>query len=183
MTSATWLLTSLAVLASVSTPRPASSQVPRTRRTVLADSCLPPSEFQLQGVALTSLASMALETLGKSLRVATDSGEDDGGRYEVQTFHYRSLEFDDVRGFVDRVATHSPQVATPSGLRPGLSLEGVRRVLRDQGVRFAAPADTILIPICVAPDTTGVAGPEGDMALVLDKTRHVRTLLMRAARP
>src|SRR5437879_264794 len=135
--------------AGVATPRGALSQhAPNPGRTAVVDSCLPPSEFQLQGVQLTSLSSVALETLGQPLRVTTDSGEDDGGRYEVKTFHYRDVDFDDVRGFVDRLATHSPRVATPSGLRPGLSLEAVGQILRRRGVHLKQPADTIDITSC-----------------------------------
>ena len=171
----------LALLTAAITPPNVLSQ--QVRRAVAVDSCLPPSEFQLRGVALTSLSSMARKTLGPPLRVKTGTGEDDGGRYEVQTFHYRDLEFEDVRGFVDRLETHSPQVTTPSGLQVGLSFEAVQQNLLGQGVRVPASADTIRVPICPAPDTSEVTGPEGDMALVFDKTRHVVTLLMEAARP
>jgi hypothetical protein len=183
MTYSHSVLAPLALLASALAVRSALSQQQRPRGTVAVDSCLPASEFQLRGVALTSLSSMGLETLGPPLRVKTGSGEDDGGRYEVRTFHYRDLAFDDVRGFVDRLETHSPQVATPSGLRVGLKFDAAQRLLRDQGVRITALADTILITTCPTPDTSQVAGPEGDMAVVLDKTRHVSAIVMRAARP
>ena len=152
-----------------------AQHTPTSGRTAVVDSCLPPSEFQLRGVQLTSLSSVAVEALGQPLRVTADSGEDDGGRYEVKTFHYRDVDFDEVRGFVDRLATHSPRVATPSGLRPGLSFEAVGEILRHQGVRLRQPADTIDITSCEPPDAS--------ILLALDPTHHVRTLLMGAARP
>jgi len=154
----------------------ALAQGDSTRRIVEAEvaSCLPDSEFRLRGVGLDSDASVAREALGKALRVKTDSGEDDGGRYEVQTFYYRDLEFDDVRGFVDRLATHSRGIATPSGFRPGLSLGTVRRLLRSKGVTFGQSADTIEV---------GCVLRHSHITLVFDQTQHVRTLEIVAERP
>jgi len=121
-----------------------------------------------------SLSSEALGSLGKALRVTTDSGEDDGGRYQVQTYHYPDLDFDDVRGFVDRLATRSPAVATPSGVRPRLTFPVVRDLLLSQGVRVAQPADTIDITGCEL---------DASMILALDATNRVRAVVMSAARP
>ncbi len=175
MSSIIWLLASLSLFTQLGV-RPAFAQHPSsTGRTVLVDSCLPPSDFQLRGVVLTSLSSVAMETLGKPLRVTTDSGEDDGGRYEVQTFHYLNLEFDDVRGFVDRLATHSASVSTPSGLRPGLSFKAVRQILLRQGVRVTQPADTIDVASCEPPDAS--------ILLALDHRHTVQALVIAAARP
>jgi len=121
-----------------------------------------------------SLSSEALGSLGKALRVTTDSGEDDGGRYQVQTYHYRDLDFDDVRGFLDRLATRSPAVATPSGVRPSLTFPVVRDLLLRHGVRVAQPADTIDITGCEL---------DASMILALDATHRVRAVVMAAARP
>ena len=175
MRSLTKSVTVLSAVCGILIPQRAACQHVGTQRTVTADSCLPPSEFQLRGIAITSLSSEALETLGKPLRVTTDSGEDDGGRYEIQTFHYSDLEFNDVRGFVDRLATRASTVATPSGLRPGLSFTALRQVLATQGVRLKQPADTIEITTCDMPD----AG----IVLTLDRSQHVRALVIAAARP
>ena len=170
-----FLLASLSSICGVASPRRASSQhVAITHPTVTVASCLPTSEFQLRGVALTSLLSIALSALGKPLRVTTDSGEDDGGRYEVQTYHYPDLDFDDVRGFVDRLASRSQAVATPSGVRPGLTFPALRELLSRQGVRLVQPADTIDISGCELDAT---------MILALDPTHRVRAVVMAAARP
>jgi len=175
MRSLTQSVTVLSAVCGILIPQRAACQHVGTQRTVTADSCLPPSEFQLRGIAITSLSSEALETLGMPLRVTTDSGEDDGGRYEIQTFHYSDLEFNDVRGFVDRLATKASTVASPSGLRPGLSFSALRQVLATQGVRLKQPADTIEITTCDMPD----AG----IVLTLDRSQHVRALVIAAARP
>ncbi len=186
MHSHTPALAVFALLASVVTPERALPQhLANPRGRVYADSCLSASEFQLHGVALASLSSVASDSLGKALRVTTDSGEDDGGRYEVQTFHYRDLELDDVRGFVDRLATRSSGVATPSGLRPGLTLQVLRQVLLTRGVRLTQPADTIVIGSCLSAGSSepGVLPFEGTIMLTLDRAGHVASLVMAGARP
>jgi hypothetical protein len=172
------LLFSLASLSSIylgAPPRRALSQhVAAPHRTVTPDSCLPSAEFQLRGVTLTSLSSEAFGILGKPVRVTTDSGEDDGGRYQVQTYHYLDLDFDDVRGFVDRLATRSPAVATPSGVRPGLTFAVVRDLVSRHGVELVQPADTIDIRGCEL---------DASMIVAFDPARRVRAVVMAAARP
>ena len=186
MRSHTPVLIAFALLASVATPERALPQhLSQPRGRVYADSCLFTSEFQLHGVSLGSLSSVASDSLGKVLRVTTDSGEDDGGRYEVQTFHYRDVELADVRGFVDRLATRSPEVATPSGLRPGLTLQMLRQVLLKRGVRLTQPADTMVIGSCLSSEGSepGVLPFEASIVLTLDKSRRVASLVMAGARP
>jgi len=138
--------------------------------TVYADSCLMPSEFQLRGVELHGDGEGAVEHLGKAFRVKSDSGEDDGGRYERRTYYYRGVEFVVVRGMVDQVATRAPTTATPSGLRPGLDREAVRRLLTSSGVTFKQAGDTLAIGAC---------SPEGQvsedvMILTFDRTGRVQ---------
>ncbi len=145
-----------------------------------ADSCLPRPEFELRGLGPGDDGPTALERLGKSVRVKSDSGEDDGGRYELRTYYYRDLELDIVRGRVDRVATHSPTVASPSGLRPGLTREAVRRLLLTKGVTFKQSADTMEIASCHSPKGNLVAV---SITLAFDRTHHVRALWMAEARP
>ena len=180
------LLVALALLASILAPERALPQhLSRPHARVYVDSCLPTSEFQLHGVSLTSLSSVAIEGLGKALRVTTDSGEDDGGRYEVQTFHYRDLELEDVRGFVDRLATRSPGVATPSGLRPGLTLQALRQVLLSQGVHLTEPADTVVIASCLSSEGSepGILPFEGIIVLTFDRAGHMASLVVAGQRP
>jgi hypothetical protein len=136
---------------------------------VYADSCLVPSEFQLRGVELHGDGESAVHHLGKALRVKSDSGEDDGGRYERKTYYYRGVELVVVRGMVDLVATRARTTATPSGLRPGLDREAVRHLLTPSGVTFKQAPDTLAIGAC---------SPEGQvsedvMILTFDRTGRV----------
>ena len=144
-----------------------------------ADSCLPASEFQLREIALHADGDDALEHLGKWLRLKADSGEDDGGRYERQTYAYRDLEIEVVRGLVTRVATHSPSSTTPSGLRPGLSRESVRRLLLTKGVTSKRIGDTLEIAAC----STEELALEDLIVLAFDRTGHVRAISMSASSP
>ena len=178
MSSTTCRLLYLVLFGSASVAEGALCQRPHgaTRR-VVADSCLQGSEFQLRGVFLNTDTTGALSGLGKVLRVRTDSGADDGGVYERQTFSYRDLELAVVRGEVDRLITHAPSVATPSGLKPGLGVEEVRRLLLSQGTTFGQGADTVDIADCEQP------GGGDWIRLVFDRRRRVRTLEIFAARP
>ncbi len=148
-----------------------------TSRTTVADSCVAVSEFQLRGIFLSSDTTGALATLGKPLRVSTDSGVDDGGVFERQTFFYRDFEVVVVRGEIDKLATRSRDVATPMGLKPGLSVEEVRRLLLRKGVTFPPSADTVDIANCDQP------GGGSWIRLILDHRRLVRAVEIFAARP
>jgi hypothetical protein len=150
--------------------------------TTYADSCLPASEFQLGALALGAAESKALTALGNWLRVTTSSGEDDGGRYELRTYYSRDLEMDIVRGVVDRVATHSPRTATPSGVRPGLSRAALARLLATKGVPFRQTGDPLAIPPCQSTDSEGVLF-EALLELAFDHAGHVRAISMAAGRP
>ncbi|SRR6266699_2820537 len=147
-----------------------------------ADSCLPASEFQIGGFAPGADGEYALEHLGKWLRVKTDSGEDDGGRYERKTYYYRDLEIDVVQGLVDRVATYSTRTGTPSGLRPGLSREALRRLLVTKGVTFKQSADTLGIPACQSTAPEGIVLEEL-LEVAFDHMGRVRAIWMAASRP
>src|SRR5713226_2673181 len=130
----TFSLMRLVILACVAGPQLALCQgQKRASQRVVADSCLPSSEFQLRGVSLGDDTTLALGTLGKALRTKTDSGVDDGGFFERRTIEYRDLSIVAVRGAIDQLTTRSARVTTPSGLRPGLSADEVRRILLSKG--------------------------------------------------
>jgi hypothetical protein len=159
-------------------PGARSQQAGGTRGSVYADSCIAPTELQLDGIALHA-DDGAVGQLGKWLRVTTDSGEDDGGRYERRVYFYRDLEIEVVRGLVTRVTTRSPSTSTPSGLRPGLSREAVRNLLLNKGVTFKQPGDTLVIIPC---------SPEGlqlddVMEVAFDRSGRVQAILVYANRP
>ena len=166
-------LTILVIALAVGGSGHAHAQATPTRS--VADSCLPESEFQLRGVFLSTDTAGSLATLGRVLRVRTDSGVDDGGSFERRTFYYPDVTMAVVRGAVDRLITSSYKLATPSGLNPGLDLKSVRQILPARGITFAARADTVDVAVC----PTGGA----HISLVFDRARRVRTLEIFAARP
>jgi hypothetical protein len=127
-------------------------------------------------VFLATDTAGTLRTLGNVLRVKTDSGADDGGSFERRTYFYRDMDMAVVRGAVDRLATRTHDLATPSGLRAGLDLQSVRRILLKQGVTFRSGADTVDIGDCES------AGGEY-ITLVFDRSRRVRSLEIFAAHP
>lgn len=175
MSFSTCRLVRLVLFGWVGTAEIALCQRPQgTTRRVVADSCLPVSAFQLRGVFLNTDTAGTLQVLGKVLRVRTDSGVDDGGAFERQTFYSSQLELAAVRGEVDKLVTHSRRVATPSGLRPGQSAEEVRRVLLSKGVTFGQGADTVDIGDCERGEY---------ITMIFDRARRLRTLEILATRP
>ena len=147
-----------------------------TSTRAVADSCLSTSEFQLHGIFLATDTTGTLRTPGKVLRVKTDSGADDGGWFERRTYFYRDMEMAVVRGAVDRLATRTHNLATPSGLSAGLDLQSVRRILLKQGVTFRSGTDTVDIGDCES------SGGEY-ITLVFDRSQRIRSLEIFAARP
>ena len=150
-----------------------------TRR-IVADSCLPPSEFQLQGIELHADGGSPASTLGRPARTTITTGEDDGGRYEIQTYHYPALSIDVVRGMVDRLMTRSPGVSTPSGLRPGLTFDAANTLLKTKGIVLKQRADTVDIGTC-SPSSEIIL--EDYLTLMFDRSGHLQVLELSVARP
>lgn len=101
--------------------------------TVLVDGghfdCLPVSTFGLKGIRLWKPENTVLKALGKPNSITTGSGEDDGGMYDIKTYHYDHLQIDIVRGRVDRMYTVSDKIAMPSGVRVGYTMDQVIQIL------------------------------------------------------
>ena len=91
--------------------------------------CLPVSTFGLKGLRLWNPEGSIRSLLGKPKSVAVGWDEDDGGRYEVRTFHYDDIEVDAARGDIYRIYTDSRNVSTPSGIQIGDNMEEVIRIL------------------------------------------------------
>ena len=94
-----------------------------------ADPCLPSAEFTLSGLSLYQSEATARKILGRPPQVTREQGEDDGGFYTATVLHYRHLKVEIVRGVVDRLYSDSPRVGSPSGVRPGMKFENVRKLL------------------------------------------------------
>ena len=101
--------------------------------TVLVDGghfdCLPVSTFGLKGIRLWKPENTVLEAVGKPRSITHGGGEDDGGMYDIETYHYDHLQIDIVRGRVDRIYTTSDKVAMPSGIRVGYTMDQVIQIL------------------------------------------------------
>src|SRR5437762_1917215 len=141
-------------------------------RTV-TDSCLPPSEFQLGGIDLHSDALAAVSTLKPPIRKSASTGEDDGGRYEIQRYDSPPLSIAIVRGMIDRLSTRYPTTSTPSGLKPGMSFKAIQDVLAPKGVSLRQFADTIDVGVCSG--TEGIV-LEDYLTLIFDRQRRLRVL-------
>lgn len=81
--------------------------------------CVATSEFSVAGLQLYDDMA-ALHLLGSPNSLTRGFGEDDGGGYVLNTYHYGGLEVDIVRGRVDRIEARSPHWPTPSGLAAGM---------------------------------------------------------------
>src|SRR5713226_4150516 len=91
--------------------------------------CLPVPTFGLSGIRLRQTESGVLRKLGKPKSTTKSWGEDDGGGYDLITYHYATLSVDIVRGKVDRIHTKSLNQRTPEGIRVGDSREVVVKKL------------------------------------------------------
>ena len=93
------------------------------------------------------------EALGRPVRQHRSSSEDDGGQYEVLQLTYRSIEVDIGRGQrVERLATTSPTVALPSGVRVGLTLGAVAERLHLSNTAQRLRGDTLTPSVCWGDD-------------------------------
>lgn len=101
--------------------------------TVLVDGgefdCLPLSIFGLKNIRLWEPEITVSKELGKPESITKGWGEDDGGRYDIKTYHYKHLQVDIVRGNVDRIYTMSEKVAMPPGIRVGDTMDQVIMML------------------------------------------------------
>ncbi len=114
------------------------SQPPTAARPKIhtAGPCLPSSEFSLSGLRLHQSEHGVRSTLGRPRRVTLEEDEDDGGFHAVVVLHYGHLKVAIVRGVVDRLYTDSPRASTPSGIKPGMRLGDVRRMLGGESEAF-----------------------------------------------
>ncbi len=86
-------------------------------------------EMKIAGISLGDSAEKVIQTLGPPLTRTSDSGVDDGGKYDIQSFIYPNLKIEIARGKVDGVISNSTKIGTPSGIRPGLKMKKIRKML------------------------------------------------------
>ena len=155
------------------TPFPSASA--RTPRGVAEDSCLAQDRWTLGSVALGQPVEQAVAAVGAPSTTARDSSEDDGGVYEFTTYRFDAVEFEVVRGVIDRVRTTSPSLKTSWGIHVGLSRDSVARLLATYGIRVPGAPDTLDIADCGAPSAY--------LTLVFDGSDRVRAVELAAERP
>ena len=117
----------------------------------VSNACLPLGRWSVGTIALEDSAKSAVVGLGKPVSVVRDSSEDDGGWYQVSTYRYPGLEFDDVRGVVDRIRATDAQFKTPWGVHAGQSRTAALTALLAHGIAAPASWDTLTVADCGAP--------------------------------
>src|SRR6266571_3999635 len=141
--------------------------------------CLPASTFGLSGVRLWEPKD-SLRTLGKPRSITKSSGEDDGGGYEITTYHYRDFDVDIVRGAVDRIHTSSNGIRTPEGIRVGDNRADVVKKL-GRPPRDWKPAE-LEAYISVCPGPNGIDRTD-TVKYRFDGAGRLRTISYEANRP
>jgi hypothetical protein len=137
----------------------AAASPPRLRAQDYDTYCLPQIQLSLAGVSLGDSARTVRRVFGRPLRVVRDSGQDDGGVYQVLHLHYRDLLVDLGRNRVELLSTTSPRVQLPSGVRVGMTLNQVSDHLRLPNADQYLRADTLGPVSCHdGPHDPGLAG-------------------------
>jgi hypothetical protein len=156
-------------------PRRASPSAREAARGPSADSCLTLGRWALGPILLDTPVAATLSYLGAPRIITRDSSEDDGGKYHLTTYHYDGLEFDEVRGVVDRVLSTSAAHGTPWGVRVGLTRAAVVDSVARFGVVIRATADTVDVPDCGAPSAY--------LTLMFDHRDRIGAVELAAERP
>jgi hypothetical protein len=110
--------------------------------------CLPVKTFGLANIRLWQPSASVIRKLGKPGRTTKGKGEDDGGGYEITSYHYQEFSVDIVRGVVDRIYTTLPYQKTPEGIRVGDGRADVVRKLGGVPRDWKAEATTQSIVTC-----------------------------------
>jgi hypothetical protein len=136
--------------------------------------CLPQSQLKLAGVELGADSQQVRRTLGRPVRMVRDSGADDGGVYPILRLSYKQLQVDIGRDRVERLATTSSVPALPSGIRVGMSIEEVGRLLKLANPSQYLRGDTLAPIACEGGrHDPGLAG----VSFIFGKTANARRLV------
>ena len=141
----------------------------------VAQQCLDGPAWSLASLRLGKPGTAALQSRPTLTLAARDTSEDDGGYYEIQRYRDGELAVDVVRGSVDRLASTTPSVVTPWGIRVGLTRGEVGRRLAEYAVMVPAHGDTIDVPDCGAPSAY--------LTLVFDSADRLDSLELALERP
>ena len=143
--------------------------------------CILLDDFGMLGVRIWQDEAPARAVLGPPGRIAESWGEDDGGRYDLYTWHYEGFELDIVRGRVDRLYTASPATSMAADIHPGLSRAEVTGRLGGEPERNALDANAYSLYPC--PDLERNIWAEGYVTLVFDAGNILQSIEFAADRP
>lgn len=143
--------------------------------------CILLDDFGMQGVRIWHDEAQARAVLGPPERITESWGEDDGGGYDLFTWHYDGFDLDIVRGRVDRLYTASPVTAMAADIHPGLSRAEVIDRLGGEPERNAVDANGYSLYPC--PDLERNIWAEGYVTLVFDAGNILQSIEFAADRP
>lgn len=93
--------------------------------------CVPFAEFRLAGASFSSSASSIHKRFGTPTRIRTIDGEDDGGKFTYHEESFPGITFTFGRdSSLDGIAVTSRRYPLPSGVRVGMTIEDVAKLLR-----------------------------------------------------
>jgi len=73
------------------------------------DGCIESSLAAISGL-LPGMDKASLDKASKFIAMETATGEDDGGYYEAELYHYAEYDITVVRGIIDAIAVTSPEL-------------------------------------------------------------------------
>jgi hypothetical protein len=148
--------------------------------TLGAYDCLPVSTFGLANIRLWEPRASAIRKLGKPDRTTQSKGEDDGGGYEISSYHYRHFSIDIVREVVDRIYTKLPHQKTTEGIRVG---DSRAEVIRKLGATPRNWNSTDSAPSIVTCEEKGQTTREDYVTYNFDKSGQLVSIEYAANRP
>lgn len=89
-----------------------------TANAIDENACIESSLAAVSGL-LPGMSRASLNKLNKSLSMETATGEDDGGYYEAQIYHYSKYDITIVRGIIDSILITSPDLLWAQKIKIG----------------------------------------------------------------
>ena len=118
-------------------------------KVVLAEyECVPADEFSLANIKLRTPIEKVIESLGDPNEIFVAVSEDDGGQYELYSYHYPQFTIEGARGFVEAIYTTSEEVYFPLKLKIGDSYRVVTKKLGNELARWHDSASTYMLSAC-----------------------------------
>lgn len=91
--------------------------------------CMEPTAAAISGL-LPGMGKASLGKIGKYISMETASGEDDGGDYEAQIYHYSKYDIAVVRGIIDSITITSPEFLWANKIKLGMDRNKVAKKMK-----------------------------------------------------